>query len=147
MVARKTLEEAPAPTGLKLSLLWTSLMFLYLYNDFFTLFVPGTIDAMATGSLGPLGDYTDGKMSAVALVLVIPASMVSLSSILPAVHSRWLNLIVGAIYSAMAVATLIGSPFFYKMVVGFEIVAIALILRVALRWPVQEPPPSVLDRF
>jgi hypothetical protein len=116
-------------------------MSLYIYNDYFILFVPGTIDGMAAGSMGPLGDYTESKMIVVALILAIPASMVFLSSILSAVFSRRLNLVFGGIYVVMAVLTLIGSPPFYKVIVCFQIVAIMLILWLAIRWPNQVASP------
>lgn len=134
MTASEAFEDAPIPTGVKLSLLWASLMSLYIYNDYFVLFVPGTIDGMAAGSMGPLGDYTDGKMVVVALVLAIPASMVFLSSIVPSRISRHLNLMVGAIYVVIAALTLIGSPLFYKVIVCVQIVAIMLIIGLAWRW-------------
>ena len=141
MASKKILENVPVPTRIKLSLLWASLMSLYIYNDYFVLFVPGTIDRMAAGSMGPLGDYTESKMIVVALILAIPASMVFLSSILSAVFSRRLNLVFGAIYVVMAVLTLIGSPPFYKVIVCFQIVAIMLILWLAIRWPNQVASP------
>jgi Family of unknown function (DUF6326) len=141
MASKKILENVRVPTRIKLSLLWASLMSLYIYNDYFLLFVPGTIDGMAAGSMGPLGDYTESKMIVVALILAIPASMVYLSSILSAVFSRRLNLVFGAIYVVMAVLTLIGSPPFYKVIVCFQIVAILLILWLATRWPNQVASP------
>ena len=134
MNARKQLEDSPIPTRIKLSLLWASLMSLYIYNDYFVLFVPGTIDGMAAGSMGPLGNYTDSKMIGVALILAIPASMVFLSSIVAPRTSRILNLTLGIVYAIIALLTLIGSPIFYKMVVCFQLVALALIIKLALRW-------------
>ena len=109
-------------------------MSLYIYNDYFVLFVPGTIDGMAAGSMGPLGNYTDSKMIGVALILAIPASMVFLSSIVAPRTSRILNLTLGIVYAIIALLTLIGSPIFYKMVVCFQLVALALIIKLALRW-------------
>ena len=135
MTFTKTLENAPVPTATKLSLLWTALMSLYIYNDYLVLFVPGTMDAMAAGSMGPLGDYTEGKMVVVALIMAIPASMIFLSAIVNRKYSRGLNLIFGAIYAVIAALTLIGSPLFYKLIVCFQIVALMLIIRLAWRWP------------
>ena len=135
MTSRTALESTPIPTGVKLSLLWASLMSLYIYNDYFVLFVPGTIDGMAAGSMGPLGDYTDSKMIIIALILAIPASMVFLSSILSSRLSRRLNLVLGTIYMIISLLTLIGSPLFYKTVVGFQIVALSLIIWLAWHWP------------
>lgn len=134
-MARKALENAPIPIQIKLSLLWASLMSLYIYNDYLVLYTPGMIEMMSAGSLGPLGVVTDLKMVLVAIVMATPASMVFLSSTLPASLSRSLNLILGPIYFVMACLTLIGSPPFYKLIVGFQIIALALIFWLALRWP------------
>ncbi len=134
---KQSLENFQIPITVKLSLLWASLMSLYIYNDYFILFMPGTIEGMSAGSMGPLGDVTDIKMVAVATVLAIPASMIFLSSALPSHISRWLNLILGFIYTVIAVLTLFGSPPFYQMIVSLEIAATLLIIWYALRWPRQ----------
>lgn len=134
MNAQKQLQDTQIPIGVKLSSLWASLMSLYIYNDYFVLFVPGTIDSMATGSMGPLGDYTDLKMTVIALILAIPASMVFLSSILAPRISRTLNLTFGVLYFLLALLTLIGSPWFYKVIVCFQLFALTLVIKLALRW-------------
>ena len=110
-------------------------MSLYIYNDYLVLYMPGMIEMMSAGSLGPLGDATDLKMVLVAIVMATPASMVFLSSILPAGLSRKSNLILGSVYLVIACLTLIGSPPFYKLIVGFQIIALSFIFWLALRWP------------
>lgn len=131
----RRIAEPPVPTPVKISFLWAALMSLYIYNDYFVLFTPGAIDAMASGSMGPLGDYTDAKMIAVAIVLAIPASMIFLSVTLPAAVSRVLNVVASAVYLIIAAATLIGAPTFYRLIVGCELVALVMVLRLALKWP------------
>ena len=133
--ANSTIESIHVPAPIKLSLLWASLMSLYIYNDYLVLFVPGTLELMEAGSLGPLGPATDLKMVAVAAIMAIPASMIFLSSTLPSNASRRLNMIVGPIYTLIAVLTLYGSAPFYQMIVLIEIIATVLIFRIALRWP------------
>lgn len=135
--SKSSIEIIRVPTPVKLSLLWASLMSLYIYNDYFVLYVPGQIDSMAAGSLGPLGEATDLKLLAVAIILAIPASMVFLSSTAPSNLSRWLNLILGPIYTTIAAATLIGSALFYKFIVSIEVIATLLIFWIAARWPKQ----------
>ena len=134
---KRRIENFTIPTPIKLSFLWASLMSLYIYNDYFLLFIPGTIDGMSAGSMGPLGEVTDLKMIIVAAILAIPASMVFLSSTLSSSFSRWLNLPVGLVYLVIAVLTLYGSPPFYKLIVVIEIAAILLIIWYAARWPKQ----------
>lgn len=129
------LAGAKTPVPIKLSLLWAVLMSLYIYNDYFILFVPGVIEDMAAGHMGPLGEVTDLKLVAVAIILAIPAVMIFLSSGLPATLSRSLNVVLGSVYAVIAALTLIGSPPFYRLIVVLEIIATILIVWLALRWP------------
>ncbi len=36
-----------------MSLLWTSMMFLYVYNDYISMYAPDTIEMMREGRMGP----------------------------------------------------------------------------------------------
>ena len=125
------------PAPVQLSLLWASLMALYIYNDYLVLYVPGMLDMMSAGSMGPLGEATTLTMLLVALIMAIPASMIFLSSTIPARVSRLLNLVIGPIYLVIAGLTLIGSAPFYQLIVAVEIVALLLVIFIALRWPRQ----------
>ncbi|MEZ5998245.1 MAG: DUF6326 family protein [Hyphomonas sp.] len=118
-----------------LSLLWASLMSLYIYNDYFSLYLPGTVENMSAGRIGPLGEATDLVLICVALMLAIPALMIFLSSLLPPVISRWTNIVFGILYTLIEIMTFIGSRPFYQMVVAFEIVVTLTIIWTALRWP------------
>ncbi len=135
---KSSIKNFRVPTPVQLSLLWASLMSLYIYNDYLAMFVPGMIDMMSAGQMGPLGDATDFTMLAVAVIMAIPAIMVFLSSTLPANASRILNLIVGPIYFIIAVLTFFGSPLFYQFIVLIEVIALLLIVWIAARWPRQD---------
>jgi len=132
---KAALENFKAPTSIKLSLLWASLMFLYIYNDYFSLYVPGTIAHMEAGRIGPLGPATESVLVGVAIMLALPSLMIVLSATLWPQVSRWLNIVLGVAYTGIEALTMIGSPLFYKIVVGFEIVLTLLIVWYALRWP------------
>ena len=129
------LEVFEPPTNIKLALLWASLMFLYIYNDYFSMYVPGTVDGMAKGSLGPMGHATDAVLVGSAVMLALPSLMIFLSAGLTSGISRWLNLALGLVYTAIEVLTLFGSPLFYKIVVIAEIILTSMIVFYALRWP------------
>ena len=123
-------------TGLALSLLWASLMGLYIYNDYFSLYMPGTIEAMAAGRMGPLGQVNDAVMVGVSAMLAVPALMIFLSSALPRAISRWSNLVLGIVYTAIQVLTSLGGARpFYLMVVALEVLVTLTIVVYALRWP------------
>lgn len=129
------LSDEPVPIRLKLALLWAALMFLYIYNDYFSLYLPGTIDGMRAGRIGPLGEATDLVLVGVSLMLAVPALMIFLSAALPAAVSRWLNVLLGAVYTVIEVLTLFGSPPFYQIVVCLEIAVTLTIVWLSLRWP------------
>lgn len=124
-----------ATTAIKLALMWTSLMFLYIYNDYFMLYMPGQIEGMAAGRLGPLGAATESVMVGVSLMLTITALMIALSVLLPSQISRWLNVVLGAAYTAIEVLTLTSPYLFYKIVVVLEILLTLGIVAIAWRWP------------
>jgi hypothetical protein len=129
------LEDFRTPTNIKLALLWASLMFLYIYNDYFSLYTPGTVDSMAKGSLGPIGHATDAVLAGLAVMLAIPSLMIFLSAGLPPGISRWLNIALGLAYTAIEILTVPGSALFYKIIVVAEIVLTSLIVFYAVRWP------------
>ena len=114
-------------------------MFLYIYNDYFSLYTHGTIDDMAKGRLGPLGQATELVLAGVALMLAIPAVMIFLSATLRPLLSRWLNVTLGLAYTGIEVLTLSGAPLFYRIVVVLEIALTVLIIWHALRWPKHAP--------
>jgi len=136
----KNLEDFRAPTKVKLALLWTSLMFLYIYNDYFSLYTPGTIADMTAGRLGPLGQASASVLVGVSMMLAIPSLMIFLSVSLPPLVSRWLNVVLGVAYTAIEVMTLPNSPLFYRIVVTLEMALTTLVVWYALRWPKADAP-------
>lgn len=129
------LEDYRVPSNIRLALLWASLMFLYIYNDYFSLYLPGTIDDMAKGRLGPMGQATGGVLIGLSIMLAVPSLMIFLSAALRPWLSRWLNFGFGILYTVIEVLTLFGSPWFYRIIVVAEIALTALIVWYALRWP------------
>lgn len=129
------LEAYRPPTAIKLALLWAALMFLYIYNDYFSLYVPGTIADMTAGRLGPLGHASPQVLIGVSMMLAIPSLMIFLSVALPPVVSRWLNVVLGLAYTAIEGMTFVGSLPFYQIIVGFEIVLTLLVVWYAVKWP------------
>lgn len=132
------IKEFHVPTPVKLSVLWASLMSLYIYNDFIALWKPGMLEMIGEGQMGILGEATDPVLIGVAIVVGIPAVMVFLSSILPSKISRLLNLVFGPIFCLMAVSLAIGAAPYFQLISAAEVVALVLITWIAFRWPRQD---------
>lgn len=125
------------PVRHKLAALWTSVMFCFVYGDYFELYVPGKLRDMLNGEMA-LGAVTQPMLVGTAALMVVPSLMIALTVILPVVVSRWLNIAVGLFFAAIMSAILIsGGWLFYAM---FALVEISLMLTVvwnAWRWPTQ----------
>jgi len=128
--------DAKVPVRAKLSALWASLMFCYLYGDYFGLYVPGKLSGMINGE-GPIGPVSQGMLVATAILLAIPGLMVFLSLVLPPVVCRWVNIVAGALYIAVMALTMPGAWSFYLLLGAVEIVIGLLTLWYAWRWPRQ----------
>jgi hypothetical protein len=109
-------------------------MGLYIYNDYFSLYLPRTLEKMAAGQLA-FGPATPTALLIVSIMLAVPAMMIFLSAALPRLISRWLNIVLGVVYTVIEGLTFIGTPLFYQVVVGIEIVTTLLVVFHAIRWP------------
>lgn len=118
-----------------LSALWASVMFCYVYGDYFSFYTPGKIAAMSAGRIGPLGAATDGVLLGVSAMMAIPAVMVCLSLALPANISRWSNVLFGLIYSAIMLLTMPGAPPFYLFLGVIEVALTLCVVVRAWTWP------------
>jgi len=130
-----TLVPFRAPVQLKLSALWASLMFCYIYGDYFGLYVPGKLAAVGEGRMA-FGELTPVSLALVAVMMAVPALMVALSVLLPAAWSRGLNLGLGVAYAAIMLLTMSGgAPLFYLVLGAVEVLLSAAIVVYAWRWP------------
>lgn len=128
------LEECKVSVRLKLSSLWTSVVFLYIYADYFGLYVPGALKSMLEGQMRPLGATTQGILLGASLMLAIPSLMIFLSVTLRADWAKMLNLVCGVVYSLTILITMWGWAF-YVLYGVIEITLTALVVWHAWRWP------------
>lgn len=133
----KQLDDFKIHVKLKISALWISVMFCYLYADYFGLYVPGKLQKMLEGRMGPLGPTTQGVLLFASAMMVIPSLMVFLSVALKAKLSRWLNILFGVLYTVIILITMWYWAFyiFYGVI---EITLTGLIVVYAWKWPKHE---------
>lgn len=129
------LEDNKVSLKLKLATLWSSFMFLYIYVDYFHLYMPGKIEDIQTGRVFEF-DITQGFLLAALASVTIPALMIFLSVALPDKVNRWGNIIIAAVYIPFTLFNLAGEAWMH-MVFGavVEVVLLCLIIRYAWKWP------------
>jgi Family of unknown function (DUF6326) len=128
------LEDIKIPIRLKLSALWTALMFCYVYGDYFGLYPPGQLKGMLQGD-GPVGPTSQASLLAVSVLMIVPCLMTFLPLVLPAAANRWINIILALAYALVVAATMPGAWLFYLLFCGVEILLSLLIAWYAWRWP------------
>jgi hypothetical protein len=130
----RPLQDAPLPIRLRLSALWTSVMFCYLYADYFGLYIPGRMQSMLQGRMGPLGPTTQGVLLFTSAMMAIPSLMVVLSLVLPARACRWANVAIGVLYTAIILMTMWDWAF-YVLYGVIEVTLTGAVAWSAWRWP------------
>ncbi len=136
MADMSVLDDVPVPIRYKLSALWVSVMFLYIYTDYFELYVPGKLQSMLAGQMAPVGPVTQSVLFGTAAMLALPSLMIFLSAALPASATRWLNIAVAVIYTAIQLAVISGSGWTFYVAMGLlETALTVLIVWTAWKWP------------
>ena len=111
-------------------------MFFYIYGDYFELYQPGKLQGMFAGNTA-FGAVTQAILLGMSAVMIIPSLMPFLSLVLPAKLSRWMNIIFGAVYTAIMVLAIRGGWHFYIVFGLLEITLTLLIVWYAWTWPKQ----------
>jgi hypothetical protein len=137
------LQDRKVHVKVKLALLWVALMFLYIYNDIFSLYQPGHVADLFEGQLEGV-QFTQSLLVGAALLMALPSFMILLSLTLKAKANRLVNIIVGIFH----VLVLIGTQFvgegetwwYWRLNELFEALFLVLIIWTAWTWPTTESP-------
>lgn len=128
------LADTPVPVRLKLSALWVSVMFLYVYVDIFGFFKPGTIEDILVGRVWVL-DITPAFALGGLVLLTIPSLMIFLSLALPAHQARWTNIVAASLYIPFSLGNVIDETWsFYFFGAAVETALLALVIWYAWTW-------------
>jgi len=132
---RGQLADPEVSIKVKLSGLWASVMFCYIYADYFGLYKPGNLQAMLAGRMGPLGRVTQGVLVGTSVMMAIPSLMIFLSLALAPRPNRWSNIVFGLLYSLIIVVTAWPEWAFYKVWGVVEVTLTMGAAWLAWRWP------------
>lgn len=136
------LEDRRVNVKVKLALLWVALMFLYIYNDIFSMYQPGHVADLVEGHVEGV-HFNQQLLLGAAMLMALPSFMVLLSLILKAKANRLLNIIAGAFHILVLIGTqFVGEGetwFYWRFNELLEAVFLVLIIITASKWPAGEP--------
>jgi len=121
---------------LQLSALWTGVMFLYIYGDYFELYVPGKINGLLNGE-----NMLDNpqKLFLTTVVLAIPALLIFLNLMLKSNFVKWINIILGLFFTVFTFLVGISSlsvwKTFYVFLSFLESLITGIIAYKSWNWP------------
>jgi len=107
------LDDIKVHVKIKISALWASVMFCYIYGDYFGLYKPGTLQDMLSEKTGFLG--TQGGLLGTSAMMAIPSAMMFLSLVLNPRLNRWLNIVLGALYTLIILITMTSRPIIARL--------------------------------
>ena len=132
---QNSLEDIKVSLKGKLATLWASFMFLYIYVDYFSLYMPGKIGDILAGKVFVFDISFVFLMIAMTSVS-IPALMIFLSAALPAKVNRRANIIIATVYIPYTLFNLAGEAWMHMVFGAFvEVVLLCLIISYAWKWP------------
>jgi hypothetical protein len=129
---------------IKISALWTAMLFLFVYVDHFSLLRPDTRADLEAGEIGGFAVNQSFVLFSVAYVL-LPILMVVGTLVLRPRISRIANLGLSIVYALTIVPLAIGEWYYYVLGTAFEVVLLAAIAFYAWTWP-KAPAPGSADR-
>jgi hypothetical protein len=129
------LQDLKVNIKLVISCLWVSIMFVYLYADYLSLYRPGIVNKIIDGYMGPFKVSQMALVSA-GLLMLISIIMIFLSLILSAKINKLINIIISILLTIVGIANLIGDIWIYYCIYGIiEIIITLTILILSIKWP------------
>jgi hypothetical protein len=121
---------------IKLAALWVSVMFCYIYGDYFELYTPEKVKGLISGD-NVLNSPV--KLFLASLLMAIPALMTYLSAVLKPILNKWLNIIFGLLFTTIMILIALFSitPWltFYVFLAIVEAILTSMIVWNAIKWP------------
>jgi hypothetical protein len=128
------LEPFEVNVRIKISALWTTMLFVFAYVDLFSLYRP---DFRADVEAGKISGFVVGQsfLLAITIYIVIPSLMVFGSLVLRPRIDRIANIALSVMYALTIVAGAIGEWNYYLLGSALEVAALAAIVYYAWTWP------------
>lgn len=141
-ILQRQLQDFTISVKLKLCALWASFMFLYIYVDYFHLYMPSKIEDIQKGKVYVF-DITQGFIFTAIFLATIPILMIFLSVTLAAKANRLTNIIVAILLIPYMLFNLAGEAWLHMIfAAAVELVLLCLIIYHAWKWSETVPTKS-----
>ncbi len=129
----------------KISALWTAMLFVFAYIDIFGFF---RSDVRADIEAGVVGGFTVNQtfLLATTIYIAVPSLMVFGALVLRPRINRIANIVLSIIYAFTIIAGMIGEWSYYILGSVVEVALLAAIFHYARSWPRMAPRTAVADR-
>ena len=143
-MAETKFEPSNVNVRIKISALWTSMLFVFAYVDLFGLYRP---DFRADLEAGEVGGFTVNQsfLLGTTVYVVIPSLMVFCALILRPRVNRIANIALSIIYALTIIAGAIGEWNYYILGSAVEVALLAAIAYYAWNWPKKASPTSTTE--
>jgi hypothetical protein len=135
IVAATTYQDYWINPRLRITALWTSMMFIYAYVDLFSLY---RADVRADIEAGKIFAFTIGQgfLLGVTIYILVPSVMLFLTLVLPVRLTRTLNIVLALLYALTIVGGTIGEANYYYILGSVvEAALLAGVVYYAWSWP------------
>ena len=145
MTADTKFERSTVSVRIKISALWTAMLFVFAYVDIFSLYRP---DFRADIDAGQIAGFTVNQafLLGTTIYVVIPSLMVFGALVLGPRVDRVANIALGTIYALTIVAGAIGEWNYYVLGSAIEVALLAGVVYYAWTWPKETRPASMSGR-
>jgi hypothetical protein len=141
MAAETKLEPFNVNVRIKISALWTSMLFVFAYVDLFSLYRP---DVRADLEAREISGFTINQafLLGTTVYVLIPSLMVFVALVLRPRVNRIGNIALGIVYALTIIAAAIGEWSYYILGSAIEVALLAAIVYYAWTWPKETRPAS-----
>jgi hypothetical protein len=138
VAAETKLEPFNVNVRIKISALWTSMLFVFVYVDLFSLY---RRDFRADLEAGEVGGFTISQsfLLGTTVYVVIPSLMVFVVLILRPRVNRIANIALGIVYALTIIGGAIDDWGYYMLGSAIEVALLAAIAYYAWTWPKETP--------
>ena len=138
MTAETKLEPSNVSVRIKISALWTSMLFIFAYVDLFSLYRP---DFRADIEAGEIAGFTINQsfLLGTTVYVIVPSLMVFLVLVLRPRVARIANIALGILYAITIIARAIGEWSYYILGSALEVALLVTIVYYARTWAKETP--------